>query len=57
MRGKRLRRAIRILVILLVLTGIGFGLLMGQSNLHGLVGRAAGALIALAGVWFLHSPP
>jgi urease accessory protein len=37
--------------------GIGFGLLLGARNLHGLIGRSAGALIAVAGVWFLYSPP
>jgi urease accessory protein len=37
--------------------GIAFGLLMGQSNLHGVLGRTAGALIAVTGLWFLYSPP
>lgn len=37
--------------------GIGFGLLLGRRNLHGPVGRVAGALIGLAGIWFLCWPP
>ena len=37
---------------LIHVAGIGFGLLLG-SGVRGFLGRGAGALIALAGVWFL----
>ena len=41
---------------LIHVAGIGFGLLLGR-NLQGPLGRTAGALIAVTGVWFLYSPP
>lgn len=41
---------------LIHIAGIGFGLLLG-SSLNGGLGRVAGALIAVTGLWFLYSPP
>ena len=37
---------------LIHIAGIGFGLVLGNS-VRGTLGRGAGAMIALAGVWFL----